>query len=842
MGEVYRARDTRLKRDVALKVLVGAVAEDSGRFRRFQTEAESTAALSHPNIVAVYDIGQENSAPFIVSELVSGGTLTSLLARGPLPVRKLLDLAIPVAEGLAAAHAQGIVHRDLKPDNILLTADGSPKIADFGLAKYFRPSQDAESSQLMTLTDDQTKEGTIVGTVSYMSPEQAKGEPVDFRSDQFSFGSLLYEMATGTRAFRKATAVQTLAAIVQEEPEPIAMLSPNVPAPLRWAIEQCLAKEARSRYASTEDLARDLARIRDHLSEASISVEAIAAAPTSPRRRSGYVVAAAALLALLGGIFTLGKRTGDRPFPSFQRLTFRRGTVRSARFASDGRTVIYGAAWDGDPIRLFSTRTEGRESSRFELPDADLASVSSTGEAAILLNRPFTTEPWAGTLARVPLAGGAPREIVDRVGDADWSADGGSLAILRKVGERWRIEFPIGKVLHETSDEVVCLRISPKGDRIALIVWTEKGFSVEVVDLAGKRTRLSSGWMWGGPSAAWSPDGSEIWFSANEAGWVNPIRAVNLSGKQRLVMRLPGWLTVRDISQDGRVLLTISTLRSQMFGQAPGESQERNLSWHEGSFARDITPDGKTLLFEEKGEGSSGANTVYVRGTDGSPAKRLGLGGAEAISPDGRWAAVHQERPTQLVLLPTGAGESRVLDGEGKEYVSAAWFRDGKRMLVNARVPGHAARAYVQDFPTGRLRPITPEGTECGAVSPDGSEVLCTGPDGGTFPGSGRTLRYPVEAGSPRPVPGLGPGDKPWQWTEDGRSLFIARREEGPTRVWRVFRQNVATGKRELWREFAPPDRAGLVGGTIIFTPDGRAYARSYFYLPSDLYLVTGLR
>jgi serine/threonine protein kinase len=296
MGEVYRARDTRLKRDVALKILTGAATQDSGRFKRFQTEAESTAALSHPNIVAVYDVGQENETPYIVSELVSGGTLTSLLARGPLPVRRLLDLAIPVAEGLSAAHARGIVHRDLKPDNILLTADGSPKIADFGLAKYFRPSQDAESSQLMTLTDDRTKEGTIVGTVSYMSPEQAKGEPVDFRSDQFSFGLLLYEMATGTRAFRKATAVQTLAAIVQEEPEPISKLNPTLPAPLRWIIERCLSKEPRQRYASTEDLARDLASVKEHLSEVSGSGEPAAAAPRR-RIRLPWLIAAAALLA-----------------------------------------------------------------------------------------------------------------------------------------------------------------------------------------------------------------------------------------------------------------------------------------------------------------------------------------------------------------------------------------------------------------------------------------------------------------------------------------------------------------------------------------------------------------
>jgi serine/threonine protein kinase/Tol biopolymer transport system component len=292
MGEVYRARDTRLKRDVALKVLAGAAIEDSGRFRRFQTEAQSTAALSHPNIVAVYDIGQEDRAPYIVSELVTGGTLTSLLARGPLPTKKLLDLAIPIAEGLAAAHARGIVHRDLKPDNILLTSDGSPKIADFGLAKYFRPTQDEEGSQLTTLTDDQTKEGTIVGTVSYMSPEQAKAEPVDLRSDQFSFGSVLYEMATGKRAFRRATTVQTLAAIVQEEPEPVASINPKIPAPLRWVVEQCLAKEPKNRYASTEDLARDLARVRDHIAEVSGSGEAPAMARR--RKRSFWAVAAAA--------------------------------------------------------------------------------------------------------------------------------------------------------------------------------------------------------------------------------------------------------------------------------------------------------------------------------------------------------------------------------------------------------------------------------------------------------------------------------------------------------------------------------------------------------------------
>jgi eukaryotic-like serine/threonine-protein kinase len=258
----------------------------------------------------------------------------------------------------------------------------------------------------------------------------------------------------------------------------------------------------------------------------------------------------------------------------------------------------------------------------------------------------------------------------------------------------------------------------------------------------------------------------------------------------------------------------------------------------------DITHDGKTLLFEEKGEGSGNSHSVYVRGTDGSPAKRIGVGNPMAISPDGRWAAVIPEtKPTQLVLLPTGAGESRVLEGEGKEYFSASWFSDGKRVLVNAKTPGHALRAFVQDVATGRLAPVTPEGTVCGAISPDGNEVLCT-PGGETFPEPGRAFRYPVEGGSPRPVPGLGPGDEAWQWTEDGRSVYVVLREGTRTSPIRlsVFRQNLETGKREPWREFVPPDRAALVGGHLVFTPDGRAYARSYFYLPSDLYLVTGLR
>jgi Tol biopolymer transport system component len=835
MGEVYRARDTRLARDVALKILMGSTGVDSERFRRFQSEARSAAALSHPNIVAVYDVGQESGTSYIVSELVLGGTLRSALDRGPLPTKRLLDLAISVAEALSAAHASGIVHRDLKPDNILLSLDGTPKIADFGLAKYFAPTAQSDGSRIAMLSvpDDQTQDGAIVGTVSYMSPEQARGDAVDYRSDQFAFGSVLYEIATGHRAFLQRSAAETMAAIINDEPEPIEKTNPRVPAPLRWAVERCLAKEPSHRYASTQDLAQELKVVRAHLIEMS-GASAAAVAEAAPRRlRLSGLLAAAAVLAGLVGIFFAGRHAGDRPIPDFQRLTFRRGTVRSARFAPDGRTIVYGAAWDGAPIRLFSTRTDGRDSTRLELADADVASVSSLGEIAMLLgHRPINPlYDWVGTLAIAPLAGGAPREMTEDVAAADWSLDGKSLAIVRKVGKIYRLEFPIGKVLHQTASWIQSLRISPGGDRIAFLVQG-LNLSVEIVDLAGNHRVLSHGWKRGG-DLAWSADGSEVWFSANERGWRTPLYAVTLSGKQRLLMRLPAWITLQDVSRDGRALVSILTMRGIMRGMALGDTQERDLSWHEGSFAKDMTPDGRTLVFDEGAEGYF--HTLYVRPMDGSPAKRIGEGRAMAISPDGLWVAANvAERGSRTVLLPTAAGVPQAIDGEGHKFEEATFFPDGKRIVLLARDPGHSDRSYVQDLPSGKLRPVAPDGFSCQVVSPDGKEAACTGPqDEGVI--------YPVEGGSSRPIPGFRAGEEtPLKWNSDGHSLFVA---QGGLR-FRVFRLDLATGTRELWHEFTPEERAAHPDDLyyLTMTPDGKAYAYSFLALPSDLYLVTGLK
>jgi predicted Ser/Thr protein kinase len=444
MGEVYRARDAKLGREIAVKVLPAGVSADPGRRQRFEQEARSASALNHPGIVTIYDIGSADGVIYIAMELVEGRTLRDLLAEQPLPIRKLLEIGAQAAEGLAKAHAAGIVHRDLKPENLMITKDGFVKILDFGLAKLAEPVSE-QVSVLPTAIAPPTEPGTVMGTAGYMSPEQASGRPLDFRSDQFSLGAILYEMVTGARAFQRKTGAETLVAIMREEPEPIGQLNPKAPAPVRWIIERCLAKDPEERYASTKDLARDLASVRDHLSETSASGALAATEPARVKRRGWLLPAAAALV--LGAALALAARglLQGRPHSKlqFQRMTFQRGMISSARFAPDGQTVVYGAEWDGRPIEIFSTRTEGHESRSMGLPSADILSVSSTGELAVSLNRHFILGfETSGTLARVPLGGGAPREILENVQDADWSPDGKDLAVQTGRRTPWKEFHP----------------------------------------------------------------------------------------------------------------------------------------------------------------------------------------------------------------------------------------------------------------------------------------------------------------------------------------------------------------------------------------------------------------
>jgi tetratricopeptide (TPR) repeat protein len=299
MGEVFRASDHDLRRDVAIKFLSAQFASDPDGLARFAQEARAASSLNHPNIVTIHEIGEASGLRYIVMELVEGQTLRRLVRDRPLSARRALDLGVQLAEGLAKAHAAGIVHRDLKPENVMVTKDGFVKILDFGLAKLRSDGRAAASGEDghdgETQLPARTTGGVILGTVGYMSPEQAKGEPADHRSDQFALGAVLYELVTGRRAFHRDSAVQTMTAIIEDSPEPIAALSPDFPAPALWAVERCLEKDPENRYASTLDLARELRNVREHLAESDGSGR-LKPAAVRPRARWWHLAVGAAVV------------------------------------------------------------------------------------------------------------------------------------------------------------------------------------------------------------------------------------------------------------------------------------------------------------------------------------------------------------------------------------------------------------------------------------------------------------------------------------------------------------------------------------------------------------------
>jgi len=559
MGEVYRAHDSRLGRDVALKVLSADLATDTERRRRFEQEARAASGLNHPNVVHIYDIGGADGTIYIAMELVEGRTLRELVQSGPLPVKKLLDIAIQIADGLARAHEASIVHRDLKPENVMISKDGHICILDFGLAKLVEP-QSGEHQHSDVITSPQlTRAGLVVGTIGYMSPEQAAGRPVDFRSDQFSFGVMLYELASGVRPFQRETGAETMTAILREMPPPLSTAAPSLPLPLRWIIEErCLAKDPEDRYASTRDLLRELRGVREHLSDMSGTVVAVKA----PRSVSWLVPIAALAAGLALGALVhsrLAAGTPDSP-PVLKRVSFRRGTVASARFAPDGQTIVYGAAFTSGPIQVYSTRIDSHESRILDLPQGGLFAIASTGEMALAIGQ-RTLVSWerTGTLARAQLAGGAPREVLERVEEADWSPDGRQLAIVRDVNGVRRLEYPVEKVIYSTAGYISHVRVSPSGDRVAFLDHPVRGDNaglVAVVDQSGRKQTLGSEFL-ASEGLAWSPSGQEIWFAAarSGSGTKNDLWAVGMDGKERLIWREAGPVSLRDVSRDGRVIL-----------------------------------------------------------------------------------------------------------------------------------------------------------------------------------------------------------------------------------------------------------------------------------------------
>jgi hypothetical protein len=830
MSEVFRARDTRLDREVAVKILDLEAARHPARLRLFEQEARAAGAIDHPAIVTVHDVGREGDLPYVVFELVEGETLQRRLDRGRLPVRRALEVAADIAAGLAAAHVRGILHNDLKPANVLLTSDGRVKILDFGLAglrqqQELPPADDAGAREAATRA--------LFGTPGYVAPERLHGAPPDVRSDVFSLGAVVYEMLAGFPPFRGTTSAAILAATSEEDPPGI---GPPVPPAIERIVRRALENAPGRRFQSASDLAFALEAVTPPLPGA--------AGAGSRRRWTRPALGVAAGVALVAAGLAAGRALWDRPLPAFRRLTFRHGGVASARFAPDGRTVVYSAAWEGtSTLRPYSSRTDARGETEVAGPEGDVAAVSAVGEMALLLGRhyPAPHDPTLGpgeTLARLSLAGGAPREILKGVVAADWSPDGAHLAVVREEGGRRRLEYPVGRILLETGYGLRAPRFSPRGDRIAIVEGSVEGHSVTVVDLEGRRKVLATGLAFTANALAWSPSGDEVWFSAeklsegaDQGSWKPALRAVSLSGRERVLLRLPEYLSLQDVGPGGQVLLTVGTMRSEVIARSRGEERERNLSWHEGSSFVEVARDGSRLLFFEAVE-----LATYLRPMDGGPAVRLCEGLASGLSPDGAWVVrIGMDHFTgRFTLLPTGAGEPRVVAGPKIAPWALRWFEDGRRFLVTGHAQDRPLRAWVVDTQEGTSRAITPEGIGCWLVSPDGGTAACARPEGEGY-------LYPTAGdGEARPIPGFANGDHLLQWSTDGRFLYVSERYARPARVLRL---ELATGRRTPWRDFSPSDSAGVVG-TIdpTLTPDGSAWAYSVLRHLNDLYVVEGLR
>ncbi len=823
MGEVYRAHDSRLQRDVALKVLRGS-RFDADELARFSREARAAGSLNHPNIVAVFDVGTDGGLPYVVTELLEGDTLRDRIDRGALPYRKAIEYGIQIAQALDAAHAKGIWHRDVKPANVFITNDGRVKLLDFGIAKL--------SSHQSAGPQDPTAEtgaGEIRGTAGYMSPEQVLGAAVDHRSDIFAFGAVLYEMLTGARAFQRPSTVQTMNAVLQEDPVDPAMLNAKLPPAAITVVRRCLEKNKEERFQSARDLAFDLQQLRD-LTEGTRPV-----VRTSLLSRKRWLTTAAAMALLLGGVAigTLLMRSDQAP--AFEQLTFRRGRISGARFASGGRAVLYSEMREG--ISRLDDLDAGRASPHsLGHPGADLLAARA-GELALSVGRRFVLgERFVGTLALAPVDGGSPQPRAENVEDADWDPSGTRLAVAASDGGQSWIEFAGRRVYQAGAGASIRFpRVSRDGRRIAFLedpTGRGAGGFVMVLEVEGTAKALTDEWD-SARGLAWSPDGDEVWFTAGPQRTARSIRAVDLKGTQRTVLAAPGSLTLWDIAPDGRAIVSRDDERRAVIGVPPGETAERDMSWFDNAGVAQLSADGRVLLIGDR-------LGVYVRRTDGTPPVRLPLksGFADDLSRDGEKVLATTDSGRTLMIVPTGPGEPQPLPSHGiLSYRGSAWFPDGKRILITG-IAGPAddegeVRSYIQNIDGSAPKPLTDKGTWAVLISPDGEWTAAIDKDQ-------RVTLWPVAGGRPRTLQGALPGERPVAWSEDGRWLWVFRRGDIPAEVFQV---EIATGRRRHWKTLVPPDTAGVYSIIDLeITPAGHAYFYGYAQMLSQLYLVRGLK
>ncbi len=840
MGEVYRARDTRLDRTVAIKILPESFAGDRERLERFQQEARILSTLNHPNLMAVYDVGVQDGMHFLVSEFLEGETLRDRLSAGPLPQRRVVEYGLQIAKGLAAAHEKQIVHRDLKPENIFVLRDDRVKILDFGLAKQRALVATADAT--MT-SPNRTSAGTVLGTAGYMSPEQVRGEMVDHRSDIFALGAILYEMIAGQRAFRGDSSVEVMTSILKQEPPDLSESSTNVSLGLQRIVHRCLEKKPEARFQSASDLAFAL----DSLSSAGTSTGGLRPLKDAKRKRSRFLIPAMLLAALaIGAIAAWALHRPAVSQAAFTQISFRSAFIRHARFAPDGRTVVYDSTTDGKPTELFSTRTDTIEAQSLHLP-ASLLSISSTGELAVTLDTIFDPKfTPTGRLARVPLGGGSTRELMDAVTDADWSPDGSALAVSHQVGHHFQLEFPPGKTLYQNDGYISDLCFSPAGDKIAFvnheILGDDRG-TVEVVDLQGKRKALTRDFSTV-QGLAWPSRGNEIWFTSAVNSEPSSLRAVSLDGKERILLSSPAKLHLQDVSKDQNVLLSVEDYRDQQILSETQTGKVRDVSSFPFQITEAFSPDGQTLLLNTYVTGATSDYNLYTQRTDGSAPALIGQGTGLGFSFDSKWVlAADPVNLQHLRVIPTGVGEQRTLSAPtGMEYLGAAWMPDGKHIVALLQAPGRAPATYIQDVETGTARQIGKEGRYlwtfgeqgAGTVSPDGKSFITTD-------GEKHYWVQPMDGGEPSEVKGLSASDLPLEWHNGSENIFFERTIGTDTSE--IYDLNLATGTSKLWSRFTPADKSAMLAlRHPIITQDGAHVLYVVQRIFSTLFVASGIQ